>query len=117
MRTRRHAAPRRIFAICVAASALLGCLSIGEPFPADRVAQIQVDQTTRAQIQELFGPPWRTGLESGMPTWTYAHYRYGAFGGTQTRDLVVRFDERGIVDSYTFNSTYSEDAPPSSSRH
>ena len=57
----------------------------------------------------MLGQPWRTGLEDGTPTWTYGYYKYNLIGESQTRDLVVRFDERGIVRSYTFNSTYPED--------
>jgi hypothetical protein len=57
----------------------------------------------------MFGEPWRTGLEDGQRTWTYGYYKYNLLGASQTRDLVVRFDDAGTVRSYTFNSTYPED--------
>lgn len=87
-----------------------GCVTLGREFPVDAVSRIQKGKTTRTEIDHLFGTPWRTGLDDGMRTWTYAHYRYSLFGESKTRDLIVRFDEKGIVASYTFNSTYPEDA-------
>jgi hypothetical protein len=62
------------------------------------------------QVRELFGTPWRTGVEDGQPTWTFGHYHYALLGNTRTKDLVVRFDEHDVVASYTFNSTDPKDA-------
>ena len=87
-----------------------GCVTIGREFPVDPVQQVQIGTTTRADVQRLFGEPWRIGIEDGSRTWTYALYRYSAFGPEQTRDLVVRFDGAGVVRSYSFNSTHPEDA-------
>jgi hypothetical protein len=86
-----------------------GCMTVGRQFPVDPVTEIHIGETSRDEIRHLFGEPWRTGLEDGQRTWTYAHYRYSAFADAQTRDLVIRFDPRGVVASYTFNSTYPED--------
>ena len=92
---------------------LSGCASVGREFPVERVPQIEIGRTNQEEIYALFGAPWRTGLEDGQPTWTYARYRYSLFGGTSTEDLVVRFDERGTVASYTFNTTeHDEDEEP-----
>jgi len=89
---------------------ITGCITLGRQFPVDAVSKIQKGKTTRTEIDQLFGSPWRTGVDDGMRTWTYAHYRYSLFGESRTRDLIVRFDDKGIVASYTFNSTYPEDA-------
>jgi outer membrane protein assembly factor BamE (lipoprotein component of BamABCDE complex) len=99
--------------LAAAAGALLlaGCLTVGRDFPAQRVEKLRVGGTTRAQVRDLFGDPWRTGVEDGQRTWTYGRYRYALLGETQTKDLVVRFDERDVVASYTFNSTDPNDAP------
>ena len=88
----------------------VGCLTIGREFPVDPVQQVEIGVTTRADVQRLFGEPWRVGIEDGSRTWTYALYRFSAFGPEQTRDLVVRFDAAGVVRSYSFNSTHPEDA-------
>lgn len=84
---------------------VLACATVGHDFPSDRVRQVRIGETTRERVHELFGDPWRTGIEDGMPTWTYARYRYALFGDEQTKDLVLRFDELGVVRSYTFNTT------------
>jgi hypothetical protein len=88
---------------------ITGCITLGRKFPVDGISKIQKGKTTRTEIDQLFGTPWRTGVDDGMRTWTYAHYHYSLFGEPRTRDLVVRFDNKGIVASYTFNSTYPED--------
>jgi hypothetical protein len=87
--------------------ALSACLTVGREFPTDDVGRIQLGQTTRDEVHRMFGEPWRTGLEDGRRTWTYGHYRYKLIGTTETRDLVIRFDAKGVVVSYTFNA-----APP-----
>ncbi len=87
---------------------LAGCVSAGKDFNVRMVPQIQSHQTTRTQIEQMFGPPWRTGVEDGKQTWSYGTYKYG-MSDTLSRDLVVRFDSNGTVSSYTFNSNYPED--------
>jgi hypothetical protein len=81
------------------------CATVGRDFPVARVSDIRIGETTQDQIREMFGDPWRVGIEDGQRTWTYGKYRYRAFGEASTEDLVVRFDERSIVVSYTFNTT------------
>lgn len=87
------------------ATQLTGCATVGQEFSASRVHEINVGQSRKQDITNLFGTPWRTGLEDGRPTWTYGIYRYSLFGADDTQDLVIRFDNQGIVRSYTFNTT------------
>lgn len=104
--------PRRAvrwIALLAPALALLGCLTVGETFPVAPVSRIAIGETTKQEIRQTFGTPWRTGLEDGQETWTYGHYRYALLGTTRTRDLVLRFDERDVVVSYSFNSSFPED--------
>lgn len=84
---------------------LTGCFTVGQEFAAHRVNEIKVGQTRRQEISEMFGTPWRTGMEDGRPTWTYGIYKYALFGGNDSQDLLIRFDPQGVVRSYTFNST------------
>ena len=82
-----------------------GCMpTMGEPFPVKRVRQIELEKTTMAQIRQMFGDPWRTGLEDGFRTWTYGEYTM-----KMTRDLIIRFDKQNVVKSYSFSSSYPED--------
>lgn len=84
---------------------LSACATIGRDFPLSRVAEIQIGKTTQAEIQAIFGSPWRTGIEDDMHTWTYGKYHYSAFGETTTQDLLIRFNSSNVVKSYTFNTT------------
>ena len=86
----------------------MGCATVGREFPVSRVSDIEVNMTTRDEIRTMFGAPWRVGIENGEETWTYGKYHYSAFKETSTRDLVVRFNDKGIVTSYTFNTTNHE---------
>ncbi|MEQ9544496.1 MAG: outer membrane protein assembly factor BamE [Marinobacter sp.] len=82
-----------------------GCATVGQDFPTHNVDQIEIGETTRTEIQEMFGKPWRTGIEDGKRTWTYGKYRWSAFGDAETTDLVVRFNPDGTVSSYVYNTT------------
>ncbi len=99
--SRRALAP----ALLLLVLALSGCLSVGREFPTGPVTSLRIGETTQDDVRAAFGPPWRTGIEDGDRTWTYGHYRYALLGLTHTRDLVLRFDERGVLRSYTYNST------------
>ena len=79
--------------------------TVGETFPFYKVRQIEVEKTTMAEIREMFGEPWRTGLENGERTWTY-----GEYGVNISRDLVIRYDDQNVVKSYSFSSSEPEDA-------
>ncbi|WP_114417627.1 outer membrane protein assembly factor BamE domain-containing protein [Marinospirillum perlucidum] len=89
-----------------------GCATVGQPYAEHKVNQLEVGETTRSEVEELFGAPWRVGLESGQQTWTYGYYRYSLFSDAQTSDLVVRYDEEGKVASYTYNRTTAADQGP-----
>ncbi|WP_420389898.1 outer membrane protein assembly factor BamE domain-containing protein [Marinobacter sp.] len=84
---------------------IAGCATVGQDFATHNVDQIEIGDTNRADIQEMFGEPWRTGIEDGKRTWTYGKYRWSAFGEAETTDLVVRFNEDGTVSSYVYNTT------------
>jgi len=86
------------------------CVTVGNPFPVEQVPNIQIGRHTAADIEKMFGPPWRTGIEDGETTWQYGDYKRGLFGATRTRDLVVRFAPNGVVSSYSFNSDQPEDS-------
>lgn len=91
------------------ACVLFGCVSVGREFPVRPIPKIQIGETTQNEVARVFGRPWRTGLEDGRKTWTYGQYRYTIFGYTLTRDLVIRFDDNNVIESYTFNSTEPDD--------
>jgi SmpA / OmlA family len=108
-RTRKNMLKRTVFlyrAVSVCLVLLLwGCATVGRDFSASKVYDIQIGKTTQSEIQAMFGPPRRVGIEDGRPTWTYANYHYSAFSAEETKDLVVRFDANNVVRSYTFNTS------------
>lgn len=97
--------PGSLLLVGIAATQLTGCFTVGQEFASTRVPEIQIGQTRKQDISQLFGTPWRTGMEDGKTTWTYGIYKYSLFGGDDTQDLLIRFDPQGIVRSYTFSST------------
>lgn len=108
MQMRRLVNPVQLIFLLVAATLLFcatGCFTVGHDFPTDQVSAIKIGKTTQNEIRSMFGSPWRVGIEDGARTWTYGKYRYSVFSAASTRDLVVRFDEQGIVTSYSFNTT------------
>jgi len=82
-----------------------GCATVGHDFPADQVKNIQLGKTTKTDIRTIFGEPWRVGLEDGFETWSYGKYQYTMFSKKNASDLVIRFTNNNIVESYTFNTT------------
>ncbi len=85
--------------------------TVGAPFPADRVDEIRIGETERAQIREQLGPPWQVGIEDGQVTWSYLFYRRSLFG-TEARDLVLLFDDTGRVTSFRFHTTVGGEHTP-----
>jgi hypothetical protein len=85
--------------------AVAGCATIGQDFPDARVSEITIGKTTMTEVQAKFGEPWRVGVEDGERKWTYGKYRYTMFGGSRSKDLAIRFDERNVVSSYSYNKT------------
>ncbi|OHE20306.1 MAG: hypothetical protein A2525_03675 [Sulfurimonas sp. RIFOXYD12_FULL_36_11] len=82
-----------------------GCARVGYEFNSEQVRQIKIGETTQNDITVMFGQPWRKGIENGVTMWTYGRYTYRLIGEADTKDLVVKFDGRGKVISYTFNTT------------
>jgi hypothetical protein len=100
--------PKRLTILMLLAALSLpvsGCMpSAGRPFPVQKVRQIELNRTTKTEIRQMFGEPWRTGLDDGKRTWTY-----GEYSPNITRDLKILFDDRNVVKSYSFSSSVPED--------
>ena len=88
---------------------LVGCVSIGREFPTPTPEMIKNKVTTQAEMLKLFGPPVQAGLEDGDLTWTWLHVRGGAAGETVSKQLHVKFYERGVVKSYSYSSNYPKE--------
>ena len=82
-----------------------GCMTLGKDFPVSSVSVIKIGQTTKNEVRKLFGSPWLSGIQDGKLAWTYGNYDYSLFGKRKAKDLVVQFDEKGVVTTYTFSTT------------
>jgi len=88
---------------------LCGCLSVGKNFRSEDLSWVVTNETSRKDVHQKLGEPFRTGLDSGTPTWTYGYYRYRLLGETCTKDLVIYFNREGTVSSYSFNTSFPEE--------
>ena len=82
-----------------------GCITLGKDFPEANVSSVTIGVTTKNEIRRLFGSPWLSGVQDGQPAWTYGSYDYSLFGERKAKDLVVQFDEKARVSSFTFSTT------------
>ena len=82
-----------------------GCITLGKDFPESTVSSITIGVTTKNEVRKLFGSPWLSGVQDGHPAWTYGSYDYSIFGERKAKDLVVQFDDKGKVSSFTFSTT------------
>ena len=102
-----------LIGLSVIVMVFIGCspMPLGRDFPVDQVSSIEIGVTTRAEIRERFGAPWRTGIEDGMSTWTFGYYSYEFSGKGLGRDLMIKFNQAEIVRSYSFNTTETGETP------
>ena len=82
-----------------------GCITLGKEFPEANVSSITIGLTTKNEVRKLFGSPWLSGVQDGKPAWTYGSYDYSLFGERKAKDLIVQFDVRGKVSSFTYSTT------------
>lgn len=103
---------RRIPAVCLgailfaAAAVAGGCLAAGRDFASPPVSDIVKGVTNKADVERMFGPPFRTGIDDGYESWTYAYNRWSLFSDARSKDLYVVFNRDGTVRTYTFNSNF-----------
>ena len=70
-----------------------GCITLGKDFPVSN------------EVRKLFGAPLLSGNQDGQLAWTYGNYDYSLFGEKKAKDLVIQFDDNGVVTTYTFSTT------------
>ncbi|PWB78071.1 MAG: hypothetical protein C3F08_09285 [Candidatus Methylomirabilota bacterium] len=100
---------RRFVSLGSAILLFAGCVSMGEEFRVPTADMIKNGVTTRAELLRLFGSPTQVGIEDGDQTWTWAYVRAGSFRRTLSKELHVKFTERGIVKSYSYTSNLPEE--------
>lgn len=75
------------------------CGTTGKNFSESLYKNIVVGTTTHKEIQAMFGPPFKQGVQNGFKTWTYEYNVYKALGNNITKDIIIVFNEGGVVKS------------------
>lgn len=85
----------------------IGCGSFGKDFDTDMVKEIKNRQTSKTEVLDWFGVPFKEGNENGLEMWTYQYDQY-SMGKTESKDLVILFDNTGVVKAYRFTSSFDD---------
>ena len=83
----------------------ISCGTVGKDFAGSKVVNIKAHSTTKSQILEMFGLPYKEGKQNGYSTWTYEKSTWSAIGDKSSKDLVIMFDEAGVVNAYRYPSS------------
>ena len=100
---------RRIVSLGCFILLFAGCVSVGEEFRTPTAEMIKNGVTTRAELLQLFGSPTQVGIEDGDQTWMWVYVRAGGFNRHLSKELHVKFTERGVVKSYSYTSSLPEE--------
>ena len=73
--------------------------------PSMVFSSAQIGKTTKNDIRKLFGSPWLSGINDGELAWTYGNYNFTLFGERKAKDLVIQFNKKGTVTTYTYSTT------------
>ena len=85
-----------------------GCGSFGKDFDSNMVKDIKNRRTTKTEILDWFGVPFKEGSEDGLEMWTYQYDSY-SLGSTDSKDLVILFDKNGLVKAYRYTSSIDDE--------
>jgi outer membrane protein assembly factor BamE (lipoprotein component of BamABCDE complex) len=94
--------------VVLCAVVLASCVTNGKDFPSD-LNWIKKNQTTQSDVRMLLGEPYSIGSSSGRATWTYGYYKYKLFGKSNTKELKLYWDDKKVVEDFSFNSSFPQD--------
>jgi len=78
--------------------------TVGKKFNASKIENITNGTTTQTEIKNMFGKPFKTGIQNGKPVWVYEDNRYHLLRNETSKDLIIVFGPRGVVQSHQFMS-------------
>ncbi len=81
-----------------------GCGTTGKHFNESLYKNIVVGTTTHKEIQAMFGPPFKKGVQNGYKTWVYEYNFYNSLGKDITKDMIIVFTQSGVVKSHQMMS-------------
>lgn len=79
---------------------IYGCGTTGKDFNESLYKNIAAGTTTHKEIQAMFGPPFKKGIQNGYKVWTYEYNAYNSVGDDITKDMVIVFTPDGVVKSH-----------------
>ncbi len=79
---------------------LFACGTVGKNFDESLYANIAKGTTTQKDIQAMFGPPFKKGIQNGLPVWTYEYNYVNSLGTDIVKDMIVVFEKNGVVKSH-----------------
>ena len=95
-----------MFAIILVFSACATTYKYGKEFPVNNVNQIRIGITSQQDVLDLFGEPLKKGIINGNDIFIYTKENI-IFNGDDVEkkgdNLVIEFDEKGIVKNYYLN--------------
>jgi hypothetical protein len=97
--TKRYARALNII-VLISLLFVYGCGSTGKNFNESLYKNIIAGTTTHKEIQAMFGPPFKKGVQNGSKVWTYEYNAYNSLGKDITKDMVIVFTPNGVVKSH-----------------
>ena len=79
---------------------LSGCGTVGKDFDESLYANIVKGTTTHKEVQAMFGPPFKKGIQNGYPVWTYEYNYVNSLGSDIIKDMIIVFEKNGVVKSH-----------------
>jgi outer membrane protein assembly factor BamE (lipoprotein component of BamABCDE complex) len=91
---------------CVLSIVLLGaCATVGKPFDDSQVKDLKKGVTTKLQVLEMLGLPFKEEVDNKIDTWTYFEKENALFSPNLQKDLVISFDKNNVVKFFRYAST------------
>ncbi len=88
------------------------CGSVGRDFDPQLVSGIVKGGTTQTEVLDMFGLPFKEGVEDGRTMWTYQWDYWTMIGDNKSKGLVILFDDKNRVLAYRYTSTNFEQETP-----
>ena len=82
--------------------AVIGCGTSGKEFNADLFESIQNGHTTQQEVESMFGHPFKKGIQNKREVWVYEYNKYRMFGSDTSKDMVIIFDDSGVVENHQY---------------
>ena len=78
--------------------------TVGKKFNTSKVENIINGTTTQKEIKNMFGKPFKTGIQNRKSVWVYEDNRYNLLRNETSKDLIIVFGPTGVVQSHQFMS-------------